>query len=448
LDPSDSTGETCIVDAGVTVDNTVRCQVCSLKANMHAVVESGSSSVTCGCSLGWYGEACESDVCSSDSQCRDNETCDGSGECVCADDWYMSPLGYCIYDSTGACSGCGSTGSYGTCEFVTSDTEMSCECEDDWYGISCYSGCPIIDDIICSNHGSCNDSEHICECDSGYIGDACSTLVVTYSSDCARSFTIEDHMTCQEVSSGHTLSQCSSYIDGHRMCVLPDDGSTAPSLGCRSVWYGDECDDMYSVHLADLALRKEVCSLLTSGDGLCDVSAFDFAATSFDLSINDAADITSLIGLSDCLNVSSVSLSSLSVTSVSVLTSLRQVVAMSLIALDTRTSMIDSTAILSLSPLQSLSRLQTVSVYDNKHLFDVSVLYRNISLSALYISDTETGEYIPLCRSEDDETYWTYISTVYPVHESDSSLKARQFLATSCPLNSYGTFSCDVTESL
>ncbi|GKT27788.1 hypothetical protein ADUPG1_004788, partial [Aduncisulcus paluster] len=102
LDPSDSTGETCIVDAGVTVDNTVRCQVCSLKANMHAVVESGSSSVTCGCSLGWYGEACESDVCSSDSQCRDNETCDGSGECVCADDWYMSPLGYCIYDSTGA----------------------------------------------------------------------------------------------------------------------------------------------------------------------------------------------------------------------------------------------------------------------------------------------------------------------------------------------------------
>ncbi|GKT20192.1 hypothetical protein ADUPG1_011692, partial [Aduncisulcus paluster] len=281
--------------------------------------------------------------------------------------------------------------------------------------------------------------------------------------------TIEDHMTCQEVSSGRyaaecddgyyydeasyscvedTLSQCSSYIDGHRMCVLPDDGSTAPSLGCRSVWYGDECDDMYSVHLADLALRKEVCSLLTSGDGLCDVSAFDFAATSFDLSINDAADITSLIGLSDCLNVSSVSLSSLSVTSVSVLTSLRQVVAMSLIALDTRTSMIDSTAVLSLSPLQSLSRLQTVSVYDNKHLFDVSVLYRNISLSALYISDTETGEYIPLCRSEDDETYWTYISTVYPVHESDSSLKARQFLATSCPLNSYGTFSCDVTESL
>ncbi|GKT22526.1 hypothetical protein ADUPG1_012146 [Aduncisulcus paluster] len=60
LDPSDSTGETCIVDAGVTVDNTVRCQVCERKANMHAVVESGSSSVTCGCSLGWYGEACES----------------------------------------------------------------------------------------------------------------------------------------------------------------------------------------------------------------------------------------------------------------------------------------------------------------------------------------------------------------------------------------------------
>ncbi|GKT31097.1 hypothetical protein ADUPG1_001843, partial [Aduncisulcus paluster] len=169
LDESDSTSETCIEDSEVTEDNTVRCQICSLKENIQAVVESGSSAVTCGCSLGWYGETCVSDMCLSDSDCRDHETCAASGECVCADDWYMSPLGYCIYDSSGACSGCGATGSYGTCEFVTSDTEMSCKCEDDWYGDACSSGCPIVDAMICSNHGTCNDSDHICECDTGYI---------------------------------------------------------------------------------------------------------------------------------------------------------------------------------------------------------------------------------------------------------------------------------------
>ncbi|GKT25378.1 hypothetical protein ADUPG1_013019, partial [Aduncisulcus paluster] len=240
-------------------------------------------------------------------ECDEHEICTISGECVCADDWYMSPLGYCIYDSTGACSGCGSTGSYGTCEFVTSDTEMSCECEDDWYGISCTSACPVPNGV-CSNHGSCNDSEHICECDSGYSGDACSTLVVTYSSDCARSFTIEDHMTCQEVSSGRyaaecddgyyydeasyscvedTLSQCSSYIDGHRMCVLPDDGSTAPSLGCRSVWYGDECDDMYSVHIPDKVFRGKVCDAAGYGDTQCDITEFEMAGLTGQLDVYD-----------------------------------------------------------------------------------------------------------------------------------------------------------------
>ncbi|GKT37879.1 hypothetical protein ADUPG1_003817, partial [Aduncisulcus paluster] len=147
-------------------------------------------------------------MCLSDSDCRDHETCAASGACVCADDWYMSPLGYCIYDSSGACSGCGATGSYGTCEFVTSDTEMSCKCEDDWYGDACSSGCPIVDAMICSNHGTCNDSDHICECDTGYIDELCSTLVAVYSADCARSFTIEDHQVCTEVYSGRYAAEC------------------------------------------------------------------------------------------------------------------------------------------------------------------------------------------------------------------------------------------------
>ncbi|GKT34047.1 hypothetical protein ADUPG1_002731, partial [Aduncisulcus paluster] len=48
LDPSDSTGETCIVDAGVTVDNTVRCQVCENIDDYVTIYKTNGSFLYCG----------------------------------------------------------------------------------------------------------------------------------------------------------------------------------------------------------------------------------------------------------------------------------------------------------------------------------------------------------------------------------------------------------------
>ncbi|GKT35047.1 hypothetical protein ADUPG1_002915, partial [Aduncisulcus paluster] len=247
----------CDIDAAVTT-------LQSYFTNTVAIVSSGQS--TC--------------PCSDDVSFTSFETCkqrsDGTYQVQCWNGYYLDKeTNSCVEASTTdqsiRCQVCESIINMQTV-LESGSSSITCECGEGWFGDNCSSRCPVNYGMICSNHGSCNDSEHICECDSGYSGDACSTLVVTYSSDCARSFTIEDHMTCQEVSSGRyaaecddgyyydeasyscvedTLSQCSSYIDGHRMCVLPDDGSTAPSLGCRSVWYGDECDDMYSVHIPD-----------------------------------------------------------------------------------------------------------------------------------------------------------------------------------------------------
>ncbi|GKT19264.1 hypothetical protein ADUPG1_011471, partial [Aduncisulcus paluster] len=170
-------------------------------------------------------------------------------------------------------------------------------------------------------------------------------------------------MTCQEVSSGRyaaecddgyyydeasyscvedTLSQCSSYIDGHRMCVLPDDGSTAPSLGCRSVWYGDECDDMYSVHIPDKVFRGKVCDAISNSDPLCDVSEFEMAGISGEF-CSFSSHITSFEG----------------------------------------------------------------------------------------------------AQSENDNDYWTFITTVFPIHSSNSDYKDRYYLPNSCTLNNEDDYVCD-----
>ncbi|GKT19300.1 hypothetical protein ADUPG1_011477, partial [Aduncisulcus paluster] len=268
---------------------------------------------------------------------------------------------------------------------------------------------------------------HICECDSGYIDDACSTLVVTYSSDCARSFTIEDHMTCQEVSSGRyaaecddgyyydeasyscvedTLSQCSSYIDGHRMCVLPDDGSTAPSLGCRSVWYGDECDDMYSVHIPDKVFRGKVCDAISNSDPLCDVSEFEMAGISGEF-YSYYSNITSFEGAQYLINIYS--------------------------------------NVYDLNSLFTLSRLYRLSIYGNEQIYDISVSFRNVGM--YYITIAYSG-FIPLCRSEDDTDYWIFIKTIFPIHESDN--KDIYYIPNSCPLNSNpgnSPYNCDTSNA-
>ncbi|GKT31109.1 hypothetical protein ADUPG1_001851, partial [Aduncisulcus paluster] len=70
----------------------------------------------------------------------------------------------------------------------------------------------------------------------------------------------------------------------------------------------------------------------------------------------------------------------------------------------------------------------------------------------LYIHDTNYAiSTLPLCRSESDGDYWTFIKSVFPVHDAEATNKARHYIANSCPLNASPgdtPYSCDPeTES-
>ncbi|GKT27934.1 hypothetical protein ADUPG1_000294, partial [Aduncisulcus paluster] len=223
VNPSDITGETCAEDLGVEDDNVIRCQVCERKEDVVAIYDSVSSSVLCAspCLSGWYGEDCSSE-------------------------------------------------------------------------------CPIVGGEVCSGHGSCNITDHVCECDTWYDDASCSTLVPVYSPECDRTFTIDDHLECNEVYPGRyaaecedgyyydqgeyscvydTNTDCSSDMDDNQMCVKTADGDVITS-DCRSAWYGDDCDQLYSVHIPDKLFRGKVCDAISNSDPLCDVTEFEIAGIS------------------------------------------------------------------------------------------------------------------------------------------------------------------------
>ncbi|GKT13231.1 Acidic leucine-rich nuclear phosphoprotein 32 like protein, partial [Aduncisulcus paluster] len=301
VNPSDITGETCAEDLGVEDDNVIRCQVCERKEDVVAIYDSVSSSVLC-----------------------------------------ASP------------------------------------CLSGWYGDDCSSECPIVGGEVCSGHGSCNTTDHACECDTWYDDASCSTLVPVYSPECDRTFTIDDHLECNEVYPGRYAAECedgyyydeanyscyaedATYVcpsinDDYHMCVLVD-GDTTPTAECRSAWYGDDCDQLYSVHIPDKLFRGKVCDYAgydITVDPLCDVTEFEMAGISgYIYSFN--SHITSFEGA------------------------------------------------------------------------------QNVGLSEMYIANTYDSAFIPLCRSEDNTDYWTFITTVFPFHESDN--KEIYFIPNSCPLN-------------
>ncbi|GKT35667.1 hypothetical protein ADUPG1_008778 [Aduncisulcus paluster] len=96
LDPNDD--EKCIQNNDVNEDNVIHCTVCEKKVDLTSVLNDGDLYVSCGCSYGWYGDSCSSDICSYDSQCKPNEVCNqASGQCECDDKSYLASDGECIF---------------------------------------------------------------------------------------------------------------------------------------------------------------------------------------------------------------------------------------------------------------------------------------------------------------------------------------------------------------
>ncbi|GKT34788.1 hypothetical protein ADUPG1_008077, partial [Aduncisulcus paluster] len=146
-----------------------------------------------------------------------------------------------------------------------------------------------------------------------------------FSEECSLYLSEEDHQVCTEVYSGRYAAECEdgyyydeatyscvedseslcpSDIDEYHMCILADEGS-APSLGCRSAWYGDACDQLYSVHIPDKLFRKRICSDAgydVSVDPFCDVSEFEMGGISGKI-FADKSHITTLIGAQYLINI-------------------------------------------------------------------------------------------------------------------------------------------------
>ncbi|GKT36117.1 Acidic leucine-rich nuclear phosphoprotein 32 like protein, partial [Aduncisulcus paluster] len=465
----DKNTNTCV--KATTIEESIRCQVCERKDDVVAVYDSSSSSVLCGspCASGWYGEDC-----SSECPIVDGETCrqrsDGEFQVEC---WH----GYFLDKNTNTCVKATTIEESIRCQvcerkddvvavYDSSSSSVLCgsPCASGWYGEDCSSECPIVDGEVCSGRGSCNSTEHVCECDTWYGDVSCSSHVPVYSPECSRTFTIDDHMTCNELYPGRYAAECNAgyYYDqgeyicvedsntdcpndmnSHQMCVKTSGDNIASD--CRSAWYGDDCDQLYQVYIPDALFREKVCyDVGYTSDPQCDVTEFEMATLALStgsLHHNDS-NITSFEGVEYFINIYYISGKNTDVTAINSLSSLGQLTYIFI-------SKSDSDYRLDIYDINSLYKLHRLSIFyisGNERIYDISESFRNAGMLGFSIADLNASAFIPLCRSESDDDYWTFISTIFPVHDATQLSLDSYYIPNSCPLNGLsGDYFCDPT---
>ncbi|GKT17428.1 hypothetical protein ADUPG1_011100 [Aduncisulcus paluster] len=204
-------------------------------------------------------------------------------------------------------------------------------------------------------------------------------------------------------------------------------------------------EDEFQIYIPNSTVRKDVCEAYIDEKTMCDISKYDMASISSFFDVNDDSTIDSLEGLQYMIGTRSINAENTSISSISSLSNLTQ---LGYLYLSGNTQGEAHPDISSLESLQNLDRLVEISLFGNETLSDISVLYRNINIQAVYLHDGDYGYYsIPLCRSEDDDTYWKFIQTVFPTHDDDDSNREYYFLPNDCPLNSGKyVYNCDSTD--
>ncbi|GKT33487.1 hypothetical protein ADUPG1_007376, partial [Aduncisulcus paluster] len=223
-------------------------------------------------------------------------------------------------------------------------------------------------------------------------------------------------------------------------------GATSITCGCRVAWYGDDCDQLYQVYIPDELFREKVCDYAgydITLDPLCDVSEFEMAGINGSF-YSYGYHITSFEGAQYLINIYLFSGSNTDVTSIYPISFLEQ---LSILSFNQTSSTYDAN-IYDFNSLFTLNRLNGLYIYGNEQIYDISVSYRNVGLSKMYIAHTSHSAFIPLCRSEDDTDYWTFITTIFPIHSSD--YKDTIYIPNSCPLNSdpgNSPYNCDTSNA-
>ncbi|GKT27627.1 hypothetical protein ADUPG1_013934, partial [Aduncisulcus paluster] len=266
--------------------------------------------------------------------------------------------------------------------------------------------------------------ECVAVCDSGYVFDKIGETCETTTSP------VDDAVRVQ-VCEGHSTMKPVLKID-----------ESSITCGCRSEWFDTDCDKMYQVYIPDRLFRKKVCEYAgydINSDPYCDVSEFEMAEITGTFYANENH-ISTFEGAQNLINIYYFHAGNTDILSATPFSSLPQLFWLDL----TQWSDDYAINILDANSLYSLHRLSIFAIFGNESIYDLSVFFKNLGMTLFSLANENYDDaIIPLCRSETDVEYQSFITSVFPIH---TDVLTTVSLPNSCPLNSGGN-SCTSSAS-
>ncbi|GKT13627.1 Acidic leucine-rich nuclear phosphoprotein 32 like protein, partial [Aduncisulcus paluster] len=221
--------------------------------------------------------------------------------------------------------------------------------------------------------------------------------------------------TCVSVSASVDDAIRVQVCEGHsNMMPVLEEGASSITCGCRAAWYGDDCDQLYQVYIPDELFRQEICSIHGYGFILCDISEFELADVSFfednSIFVSDRG-ISNIGGVEYIYNVNLISINnSTSIYSIAPVAEHPELYEFYMYSDQNNMIMPNLSSI-----GYSLTRLNSIVLYGFTTLSDISLLYANFGLEILTLSNSTVSSSIPLCRTEDDQEFDSYLSSIFPL---------------------------------
>ncbi|GKT24918.1 hypothetical protein ADUPG1_012881, partial [Aduncisulcus paluster] len=326
----------------------------------------------------------------------------------------------------------------------------------------------ILTTLDISGNSICDIDGMVDELETYFTSSSISITSSDQTCHCSASVSSSDHQVCREVYPDRWAVECWNgyYLDkSTRECVeatdssdiircqlcerhstmMPvlEEGASSITCGCRSAWYGDDCDQLYQVHIPSEDLRKTFCYKILSGYTNCDINEFEIASfkNDFSLILDDSSIVplvTTLEGLESAIQISSLNINAYET---STETYYNNVSGYPSVQDPDYHNQLSSLDISNISPFISMdilnsefsnfSRLNYVDI-SNSGINDISVFYRNVGMQELILNSS-----IPLCYSENPSDYRQFIHDVFPKHDQNADSDAlSKYYNTICPIDS------------
>ncbi|GKT29133.1 hypothetical protein ADUPG1_005168, partial [Aduncisulcus paluster] len=113
--------------------------------------------------------------------------------------------------------------------------------------------------------------------------------------------------SCVEASTEVASVRCQVCEQHSNMMAVLESEASSITCGCRTAWYGDECDQLFQIYIPDYNMRNAICDAFVSGsESLCDISEFEMAEIVGEVN-GDSSLITTLEKAQNLINVSRLS---------------------------------------------------------------------------------------------------------------------------------------------